>query len=153
MVRVVSIQTHTAQAATCIIASTIALPQLPPHAVENAVETAGMSDSINTTLAVRRNVRMGVAALLAIAPNTNTAPVVRMAVSRVGNTHPSGVNFGSGRNSATAAALTTSTAPIEHTIAKGPTQAIRDRSISDRESERSLMFDPTSCRPAAAAAR
>ena len=96
MVSVVSIETHTAQAATCMIANATALTQLPPHALENAVATAGTSDRINTTMAVRRNVRMGFAALLAIAPNTSTAPVVRMAVSRIGNARPSGVNFGVG---------------------------------------------------------
>src|SRR6187551_1898072 len=139
MVNVVSIETHTAQAATCMIANATALTQLPPHALENAVATAGTSDRIKTTMAVRRNVRRGFAALLAIAPNTSTAPVVRMAVSRIGNAHPRGVNFGSGRSSVTATTRTTSTAPTEHTIARGPTQPILDISISDRDSGRSLI--------------
>src|SRR5678815_948855 len=86
---------------------------------------------------------MGFAALLAMAPNTSTAPVVRMAVSRIGNAHPSGVNFGSGRSRVTAATRTTSTAPTEHTIARGPTQPILDISTSDRESGRSLIFGLT----------
>ena len=64
----VSIETHTAQAATSMSAKATALTQLPPHVLENAVATAGTSDRINTTMAVRRNVRMGFAALLAIAP-------------------------------------------------------------------------------------
>jgi hypothetical protein len=58
--------------------------QVPPHAVANPVANAGKSERTNITNAVRRNVRIGFDAALAIAANVKTAPVVRMAVWMTG---------------------------------------------------------------------
>jgi hypothetical protein len=117
--------------------------QFPPHDVANAAAIGGGSDRASTTPAVRRKVRSGLAAVLAIAPNTNAAAVVRMAVSIIGKAQPNGVKPWSGRSNATATLRTITTAPTEHSTASGATQPSLVTSIAGRESARLTIFGLT----------